>query len=62
MGVIITFEYQVLSTYLREHAEARVKHKAVVKSGNIHREIQILYFGKEVIWLIYFLYLAPTPH
>ena len=58
MGVIITFEYQVLSTYLSEHSEARAKHKRIVKSDLIHKEIRILYFGKEAIWLIYFLALG----
>ncbi len=57
-GVVFTFEYQVLSTYLREHAEARKKIGKHVKSDSIYKEIQFLFYAKEVIWISYFLLLG----
>lgn len=58
LGVILTFEYQVLSTYLREHAEARKQRGAEKKSDTIYKEIQVLFYLKEVIWVSYFLALG----
>lgn len=57
-GVTFTFEYQVLSTYLREHAEARQKRGKNVKSDFIYKEIQFLFYSKEVVWITYFLLLG----
>gem|GEM_PF-3122308 len=57
-GVIFTFEYQVLSTYLREHSEARKKMGKNVKSDLLHKEIQFLFYSKEVIWISYFILLG----
>jgi hypothetical protein len=57
-GVIFTFEYQVLSTYLREHAEARKKIGKDVRSDFIYKEIQFLFYTKELIWITYFLLLG----
>ncbi len=58
LGVILTFEYQVLSTYLREHAEARKQKGHEKKSDTIYMEIQVLFYLKEVIWTAYFLALG----
>ena len=58
LGVILTFEYQVLSTYLREHAEAREQRGKKSKSDFIYKEIQVLYYLKELIWVLYFLALG----
>ncbi len=57
-GVIFTFEYQVLSTYLREHAEAKKKRGVHGKSDGFYKEIQILYYAKELIWILYFIVLG----
>jgi hypothetical protein len=58
LGVTFTFEYQVLSTYLREHAEARKKIGKDVRSDFIYKEIQFLFYAKEIIWITYFLLLG----
>lgn len=58
LGVTFTFEYQVLSTYLREHGEARKKRGKNVKSDFVYKEIQFLFYSKEVVWLTYFLFLG----
>lgn len=57
-GVVFTFEYQVLSTYLREHAEARKRTGKSVKSDFIYKEIQFLFYAKEIVWITYFLLLG----
>lgn len=58
-GVTLTFEYQVLSTYLREHSEARKKvHGPTAKDAAVLTEIQILYYLKECVWIAYFLFLG----
>ena len=56
-GVVFTFEYQVLSTYLAEHGEARKRVGKSVKSDFIYKEIQFLYYSKEMVWISYFLLL-----
>lgn len=56
-GVTFTFEYQVLSTYLREHGEARKKRGKNVKSDYIYKEILFLFYAKEIVWIVYFLLL-----
>lgn len=58
VGVILTFEYQVLSTYLTEHSEARKRIKSDVKSDTVHKEIRIIYLLKECIWVVYFIFLG----
>ncbi|OHB24103.1 MAG: hypothetical protein A2542_02900 [Parcubacteria group bacterium RIFOXYD2_FULL_52_8] len=58
LGVTLTFEYQVLSTYLREHAEAKKRKGNHKKSDFIYKEIQVLFYVKEVIWITYFLTLG----
>lgn len=58
LGVTFTFEYQVLSTYLREHAEAKKKRGLHGKSDGFYKEIQILYYAKELIWVLYFIVLG----
>ena len=57
-GVTFTFEYQVLSTYLREHAEARKKIGRHVISDFIYKQIQFLFYTKEAVWITYFLLLG----
>ncbi len=58
-GVTLTFEYQVLSTYLREHSEARKKvHGPTAKDAAVLTEIQVLYYLKECVWIAYFLFLG----
>ena len=57
-GVTFTFEYQVLSTYLREHAEARKKQGRHRKSDIMYKEIQLLYYSKEIVWVLYFFLLG----
>ncbi|MFA5987031.1 MAG: hypothetical protein WC797_00035 [Candidatus Paceibacterota bacterium] len=57
-GVVFTFEYQVLSTYLAEHGEARKRIGKHVKSDFIYKEIQLLYYTKEIVWISYFLLLG----
>lgn len=58
LGVICTFEYQVLSTYIREHAELRKKRNQSLESDLILKEVQVLYYLKELIWIAYFIFLG----
>ena len=57
-GVVFTFEYQVLSTYLAEHGEARKRIGKHTKSDFVYKEIQFLYYTKEIVWISYFLLLG----
>lgn len=58
VGVTMTFEYQVLSTYLREHAEAKKRKGRSDGNANLVREIQVLYYLKELVWIAYFMFLG----
>ena len=57
-GVALTFEYQVLSTYLREHSEALRRHHPDAAKNSISKEIQIIYYLKECVWVLYFVFLG----